>query len=177
MARIRSFSTEQASREELSLIRDLLSDAFEGDFSAEDWAHTMGGHHIIAADEGVLLAHAAVVPRTLEVGGTPMATGYVEGVATRRSTQRRGYASRVMAESATLIRSHYEMGALSTGRHYFYQRLGWERWRGPTFVRTQDGLLRSEEDDDGLMVLRFGPSAEVDVRAAISCEERPGDDW
>jgi hypothetical protein len=32
-------------------------------------------------------------------------------------------------------------------------------------------------EDDGVMVLRFGPSAAIDLHASMSCDERPGDDW
>ena len=60
----------------------------------------------------------------------------------------------------------------------FYERLGWERWQGPTYVRTAVGELhRTEEDDDGVMVLRTGPTADLDLTGPLACEERPGDDW
>ena len=124
-----------------------------------------------------MLAHASVVPRVLEVAGRPLRTGYVEAVATAPGRQGEGLGSAVMAAATDEIRAHYELGALGTGRHSFYERLGWERWRGPTFVRTSRGLLRTAEDDDGVMVLRHGASAEVDLAAPISCEERAGDDW
>ena len=70
------------------------------------------------------------------------------------------------------------LGALSTGAHAFYGRLGWERWRGPTYVRTSGGAIeRTEDEDDGVMVLRFGPSADLDLTLPICCEDRPGDAW
>lgn len=52
----------------------------------------------------------------------------------------------------------------------------WERWQGPTFARDGAELIRTEEDE-GVMVLRFGPSESIDLRAPISCEARAGDDW
>jgi len=66
---------------------------------------------------------------------------------------------------------------LSTGRHEFYQRLGWERWLGPTFVRRGEALVRTPDEDDGIMVLRFGRSRDTDLTAPIACEAREGDDW
>ncbi len=50
---------------------------------------------------------------------------------------------------------------------------------GPTFVRDGDQLERGEDEDedDGIMVLRFGASAEVDLTASITCQARVGDDW
>jgi aminoglycoside 2'-N-acetyltransferase I len=75
-----------------------------------------------------------------------------------------------MAEVGTIVRREFELGALSTGAHRFYERLGWQRWRGPTFV----GDVRSDEEDDGVMVLAVTP---VDLGAPISCDPRRGDDW
>jgi aminoglycoside 2'-N-acetyltransferase I len=103
--------------------------------------------------------------------------GYVEGVATRRDRQRKGLGSLVMAEVARVVRSTFELGVLSTGQRDFYERCGWERWRGPTYVRDRTQLVRTADDDDGIMVLRFGSSAAIDVTALIACERRPGDDW
>ena len=59
----------------------------------------------------------------------------------------------------------------------FYTRLGWEAWRGPTYVRHAIELVRSETDDGGVMVLRFGLSTSVDLASSIACETRDGDDW
>ena len=162
----------------LSEIRSLLDDAFGGEFSNDDWDHALGGWHVVLTDgEGRVLAHAAVVPRLLEVAGRPYRTGYVEGVATLPDRQGRGLGSVVMAEVSALVRTSFDVGALSTDRHGFYERLGWERWRGPTFARLDHQVVRSEDDDDGVMVLRFGASRDLDLEAAISCERRSGDDW
>jgi len=177
MTRLERFTTDGTSRERLDEIRRLCDLAFEGDFSAQDWSHAVGGSHIVAIDDGAVVAHAAVVPRLIEVAGRPFRTGYVEAVATDPARQRRGLGSYVMAETAIVVRSEYELGALSTGLYDFYGRLGWERWQGPTYVRHGSGLIRTEEEDDGVMVLRFGPSANISLTDAISCEARSVDDW
>jgi aminoglycoside 2'-N-acetyltransferase I len=161
----------------LTAIRRLLIRAFEGDFSEEDWEHTLGGWHVVVADGGIALTHAAVVPRVLEVADRAFHAGYVEGVATAPVRQRQGFGSLAMVEVSEVLRSQFEMGALSTGLHGFYARLGWERWQGPTFVRHGSEAIRTEEEDEGVMVLRFGPSKDIDLTAPISCEGRPGDDW
>lgn len=167
----------EASDELLAAIHRLLIEAFGGHFDDADWDHALGGHHVVVADGGIVVAHASVVPRTLEVDGRPFRSGYVEAVATTPSEHGRGLASLAMAEVATLLRHTYEFGALSTGSHGFYERLGWERWRGPTYVRRGPVTDRSKDDDDGVMVLRFGSSAAVDRAAALACEGRAGDDW
>lgn len=159
-------------------MRHLLVEAFDGDFSDDDWEHTLGGWHVlVVADDDVMVAHAAVVPRVLYASGEPWRVGYVEGVATAPGKQRAGSGSLAMAEISVLIRHEFEMGALATGSHEFYERLGWERWQGPTFVRRGSEVVRTADDDDAIMVLRFGPSAAVDVTMPLTCEGRRGDDW
>lgn len=177
MVRVQSFTSSEASPQTLANIRELLQHAFENGFSAEDWAHTIGGHHVTVNDDGALVAHAAAIPRRLHIGRRPYSAGYVEGVATRADVRSRGYGSLAVSELATTIRRFYEIGALSTGRPSFYERRGWERWRGPSYVRAGSRLIRTEDEDDGLLVLRFGPSATVDLTASIACEARTGDDW
>jgi aminoglycoside 2'-N-acetyltransferase I len=175
---VRVFPTAEASCDLLDEIRRLLDAAFAGQLTDEDWEHTIGGRHIVvqAGDaDGEIVAHAAVVPRILEAGGRFFRTGYVEGVAT--APKRQGFGTLAMTEAGELIRRDFEIGALGTDAHEFYERLGWEHWRGPTYVRRGSGVTRSKADDDGVMVLRFGPSRAVELTTAISCEERPGDDW
>lgn len=155
----------------------LLRDAFVHDFGDDDWEHALGGEHVIVDVDGRPVAHAAVVPRLLELGERGVRTGYVEAVGTATAVQGRGFGRLIMREIDAIVRRDFEMGALATGEHEFYARLGWERWRGPTSVRRGDRLVRSPEEDDAIMVLRFGPSAEVDLDGPIACAERSGDDW
>ena len=177
MTRIRALATEDVSPELLVQVRDLLHRAFDGDFSHDDWEHTVGGTHFLVWDGDSLVSHASVVPRVLEVASRPLNVGYVEGVATHPAHRRRGFASVAMAAATDLIRSLYEMGGLGTDLYSFYERFGWERWKGATYVRRTEGLFHSAEEDGYVMVLRFGPSADLDLWAPISCDERSGDDW
>lgn len=137
----------------------------------------MGGWHVVALNGETVVSHAAVVPRTIGVGDVLFAAGYVEGVATTPHRQRQGLGSQVMAQGADLIRQEFDLGVLSTSRADFYRQLGWERWQGPTFVRDGAQLVRTADEDDGIMVLRFGPSQTIDLDAPISCDARSGDDW
>jgi aminoglycoside 2'-N-acetyltransferase I len=194
MPEVRLVETRQLSAGEQGAIRQLLNEAFEGDFTEDDWQHALGGWHAIIADADRVVAHAAVVPRSLfvsgrrgqslspETGTVPsprqLRVGYVEAVAVTPSLQRRGLGTAVMASMTDLVRGHFELGALSSGEWGFYERLGWERWRGPTFVRTPDGKRqRTVEDDDGVMVLRCATTRDIDVTADITCEARSGDSW
>lgn len=177
MPDVRLLLTPAVPAELLTEIRHLLVEAFEGTFSEEDWRHTLGGWHVVVAESGTVVSHAAVVPRDLHVGDRPVRAGYVEGVATAPGRQRQGFGSLALAGAGQVLHDRFEFGALSTGRHAFYERLGWERWQGPTVVRHGSELIRSEEDDDGVMVLRFGSSHDVDLRAPLSCADRAGDAW
>ena len=160
-------------------IEDLWAAAFGPSFDANDAAHAMGGTHaLLLGDRDELIAHASVVRREIVVGRRPFLSGYVEGVATDPTRQGAGHGSAVMEAIADVIRAEHELGVLSTGRTPFYERLGWERWVGPTYVIWVDGgRRRTADEDDGIMVLRFGPSADIDLSLPIACEDRPGDAW
>ena len=177
VAEVKVFRTDDAPVGLLDEARAVVLAAFDGGFSEDDWDHALGGWHAVVTDAGRVVSHASVILRELEIGDRKFAAGYVEGVGTDSATRGQGYGSLGMTEINKIIRSDFEIGALSTEAHPFYERLGWERWRGPTFVRSATGLTRTEDEDDGIMVLRFGPSASVDLTASISCEERSGDDW
>ncbi len=177
MKKVSALATREVSRATLAEIRRLLLTTFEQDFSDEDWEHTVGGYHFIVEEGGSLVAHASVVERSLEIGSRSLRVGYVEGVGTAPARQREGFGSAAMTAASDHIRSNYEMGALGTDLFNFYDRFGWEKWSGPTYVRRAEGPFHSTEDDGYVMVLRFGPSADVDLSAPISCDERAGDDW
>lgn len=169
-----SDALDQGVRRELDR---LWAAAFDGEFGAEDRDHAYGGVHVLADVGGRLVAHASAVPRTILVGGIAFDCGYVEAVATVPDLQGTGLGSQVMVRLQEEIRSRWQLGALSTGSPGFYERLGWERWRGPTYVITESGTVRTPEEDDALMVLRFGASASIDLAASITCHDRPGDAW
>lgn len=177
MARLDSFFTTDAEPALLDELHALCVRAFDGDFDVEDWEHGLGGRHFVAYEAGMPRAHASVVPRTLEVARRPLQVGYVEAVATEPGHQGRGFGTVVMEGAGQWIRASYDMGALATGEFHFYERLGWERWTGPTYVRDGVTHVRSEDADGAIMVLRFGPSEGIGLDAAISCEARSGDDW
>jgi len=162
---------------ELTAVRRLLDDAFDGDFSEDDWANALGGTHVLLSQDDVSVSHASVVPRCLLVGGRQVSAGYVEAVATRADRRRNGFATQVLIEVARVIGEGYELGALSTGMPTLYERVGWQRWLGPTFASAPGGLRRTAEDDGGVMVLRTDAAERLDLHAAIACDWRRGDVW
>jgi aminoglycoside 2'-N-acetyltransferase I len=170
-------ATAEFSGEDLRLIRDLLDAAFDGSFSDDDWEHTVGGLHVVARQDGGTVAHAAVVPRTLVAGDRPLSVGYVESVATRRDCRHRGHATRAMQAVGRIIARGYDLGALSTGVAELYRPLGWESWRGPTYVQAPDGPMRTADEDDAVMVLRTDRTRDIDLTASLTCDWRAGDVW
>jgi aminoglycoside 2'-N-acetyltransferase I len=170
--------TAEMAPEALAAVRALLVEAFAGDFSADDWDHTTGGRHVVAVDgAGAPRAHAAVVERPLDVGDRRLRAGYVEAVATRPASQGDGMGSAVMRIVGDLLRADFELGALATGVHGFYERLGWERWRGPAYVRREHEVVRVPHEDDAIMVLRCAATAQLDLTLPISCDDRAGEAW
>ncbi|WP_121255589.1 GNAT family N-acetyltransferase [Nocardioides ferulae] len=172
-------ASHELAPERLAALRSLWQASFPHRFTADDEQHALGGVHAVAwTPEGEPVAHASVVPRTILVGGgAPIAAGYVEAVCALPSRQLRGLGSAVMRLLGDeLVRRHH-LGVLSTGAHHFYERLGWERWLGPSYVISGGRARRSRDDDDGLMVLRFGPTATLSRTQMIACHDRPGDAW
>jgi len=101
----------------------------------------------------------------------------LEAMATRPALQGRGIGTEVLRAVNDHIVDACELGALDTGSEWFYRRLGWLRWRGAAFVRTADGVFRTEDEDGNIMVLPTPASGPLDVEASITCDWRPGDVW
>lgn len=179
MLTIEQRSTAELTSIEVRRLRELLDAAFLGDeaFSEDDWQHALGGTHLVGRLDGDIVAHAAVVRRRLEAGTLPLLTGYVEAVAVAPELQRQGHGTALMQEVARVIGPAYELGALGTGVQPFYERIGWERWLGPTYVRTSAGLERTPDEDGGILVLRTARTPALDLSSSLSCEWRPGDAW
>ena len=179
MTRLWRATTTELTTEELAALRELLFEAFGGRFDEHDWEHTLGGTHVLALEGDKAVAHGAVVPRWLVAGERGVRSGYVEGVATREDRRGRGLGTLVMREVGRVVEEGYELGALADGSRIpgFYQRLGWETWRGPTFVAAPAGTVRTAEDDGGILVLRTPASPELDLGDPLVCDWRAGDVW
>ena len=175
---VRAAGTPDLGVSDLAQLLDLFRACWPGgDFTTDDVAHAMGGVHWLAEADGRIVGHASVVPREVHVDGVPLRTGYVEAVATHPSWQRRGVASRLMELANAHIAATYEVGALSTDIPVVYARCGWEPWRGTTWVRTAAGLVRTEDDDDGIMILQTPSTPMLALDGTLSVEWRAGDAW
>lgn len=176
MVDVRVAHTADLSPADLTAVRELLDAAFDGDFSDDDWDHTLGGMHAMAWSGATLVGHAAVVQRRFLYEGRALRTGYVEGVAVHADHRRQGLGAAVMAPVERVIRAAYDLGALSSSEIGvpFYAARGWQRWQGPTWALTPTGRERTEEDDDSVYVL---PVTAVVHTNALTCDWRDGDLW
>lgn len=155
----------------------LLIDAFEGEFTEDDWDHALGGMHALVYYRGALIAHAAVVQRQLTYRGAPLRTGYIEGVAVREDWRGQGLGTALMNGAEQIIRGAYPLGALrpSEQARQLYLDRGWLCWRGPTSVLAPGGSTRTPDDDGRVFVLPV--TVEVDPTADLMCDWRTGDVW
>lgn len=172
-APVRRAGTQELDPATLDELRALLDAAFEGGFDDNDFDHGLGGTHLLVEADRHPLAHASVVSRRLYVADRVLRCGYVESVATQPSHQGRGLGRAVMGAAADVVRSGFEIGALSTGVPGFYEKLGWRLWLGPVHVVVDGAWVPA---DDCVMVLDVGTEP-IDVRAPIAVDRRAGDSW
>lgn len=161
----------------LGAARALLDTAFEGEFTDDDWDHSLGGMHALLWEASDLIGHAALVQRRLLHGGRALRAGYVEGVAVRADRRGRGHGAALMDAVERMLRGGYALGALSASEEAlgFYAARGWQLWAGPTFALTPTGAVRTPEEDGSVFVLPL--SVPLDHHAALACDWRDGDVW
>ncbi|MGE3856946.1 MAG: GNAT family N-acetyltransferase [Dehalococcoidia bacterium] len=162
---------------QLELVHQLLVEVFGREFSSDDWDHTLGGVHALVWEDERLIAHGSVVQRRLTHAGRVLRCGYVEGVAVRENRQRQGFGTTVMDRLEAVILGAYEVGALSASAagFPFYLARGWQPWGGETCAVTPEGLVRTADDDDSVMV--WGATVPLDPASPLACDWRDGDVW
>src|SRR5215204_5773672 len=129
-----------------------------------------GGWHFLAYRADELVSHAAVSTRWLQVEGQPLLkTAYIDAVATLPAYQGQGYGSALLRQLAIGIDREYVIACLATERETFYERLGWQTWRGPLAGRSEQKLIPTP-DQRGIMVLRLSQTPSLDLDAALSIE-------
>ena len=131
-----------------------------------------GGWHFLAYRGEQLVSHAIVTTRWLQPEGQPeLKTAYIDAVATLPAVQGQGYASALLRQMAKDIDSKYVIACLETERITFYERLGWEVWRGPLAGRDKDGLIPTP-DQTGIMVLRLSQTPPLDLDCGLTIEDQ-----
>jgi aminoglycoside 2'-N-acetyltransferase I len=132
----------------------------------------IAGHRIRVQDIAIWHEKQGMSPD--EAGQTALRTAYVDAVATEPDLWGQGIGSAVLERliQETLA---YALVGRSTRRVSFYQRLGWERWRGPLAARTEGGLV---DTPDETVLNRCTPlSPPLDLDSLLTVEWRPGQPW
>jgi aminoglycoside 2'-N-acetyltransferase I len=133
------------------------------------------GLHVLAyADR--LVGHAVVTTRWLQPLGLPvLRTAYVDAVAVPPARQGQRVGSAVMRHLAAAV-GDYDVAGLETERVTFYERLGWEQWRGPLAGRSDHGVIPTP-DQRGVMVLRLPRTPPLDLDAPLTIEAHTTRIW
>ncbi|WP_405794402.1 GNAT family N-acetyltransferase [Streptomyces sp. NBC_01506] len=147
---LRTAHTFELDPATLGEIHALLDDAFDGDFSEEDWTHGLGGVHVLVRDgTGALVAHGSVIQRRLTHAGRSYRVGYVEAVGVRADRRGDGLGGRVMEVLERVIARAYDIGALSASDAgaRLYRSRGWHLWQGRVAALSPDGVVRLPEEE------------------------------
>jgi aminoglycoside 2'-N-acetyltransferase I len=81
-----------------------------------------------------------------------------------------------MRHLAAEIEPEYVIACLETDKEGFYERLGWQTWRGPLAGRSENGLVPTPEQH-GIMVLRLSETPALDFDSLLTIECQPGRIW
>ena len=180
MPDVRVAEAGELSKGELAAAEALVRAAFGSGFRSHDWLHGVAGVHVVVSENGVLLAHASVVARTVGHDGRDFGTGYVEAVAVDERHRGRGLGRLVMDHAESVIRARYGIGALNAVQSAvpFYAGRGWLPWHGPTMADTPDGLVDTYDAADRILLFPTpGEPAEFAETAPLICDWRVGDLW
>lgn len=160
----------------LGAIKNLLSDAYEDDFSEEDWLHTFGGVRFLGTINREIVAHGSVVPRKISINDELIAVGYLEGIAVSSNHQGQGVGRQLLSSISDFCLSEYQISMLSTDEFDFYGNFGWKQFKGKSGVLLGTEVILTPDEDEGLMYLigKTGSSQEI---LTAYCDSREGDHW
>jgi len=131
--------------------------------------------HLLAHLDDELVGHAVVTTRWLQHDEGPLLrTAYVDAVSTSPRHQGLGIGSAVMRHLAAVV-TEYDIACLETEVFAFYERLGWERWRGSLAGRSEEGLIPTP--DDGVMILRLPRTPNLDLNGLLTVDRTPARIW
>ncbi|WP_335939557.1 GNAT family N-acetyltransferase [Streptomyces sp. PTD5-9] len=169
--------THQLTPAELDEIKAFLETAFEGEFSEDDWDHTLGGVHAYVRDDSGVLAHGSVGQRRVVLAGRSYRVGYVEAVAVRADRRREGLGGRVMAALEGVVDRAYAFGALSASEEGagMYAGRGWWVWPGRIAVQGPRGIERLPDEEGSTYVRGVAGGALPAATGELVFDWRDGD--
>lgn len=168
--------TDDLSPGELQELRHMLEQTFGERYDDAAWGHCLGGNHFFLRYGGRLVSHVSLVPRLFEQGGQQLRGVYGESMATVPELQGKGIGSIVAAMATADVLLHYEIGAFAASKYHFYERLGWRKWSGPTFVMTSAGREPAAPGRGAVMAL-LPVGSKVDPNGDLTTDWRNGDIW
>jgi aminoglycoside 2'-N-acetyltransferase I len=173
---IRIRLTRELDARARATIVELCTAAYQADFSPLFYDLPPDGLHFIAYLDEQIVSHAVVTTRWLQPERRPiLRTAYVDTVATLPAYQRRGYGSAVMDELTADI-STYDIACLKTDRMGFFERLGWQRWRGSRAGRAGHELIPTPTQEN-IMILRLAKTPPLDLDRMLTIEIQAGRIW
>jgi len=171
---VKVLKTEELDADTRNAIIDLCVIAHQEDDFKNLFSYVpAGGLHFLAFQDDQLVSHAMVTTRWLQPEGQPLLkTAYIDAVATLPAQQGLGHGSAVMGQVANTIDDEYLLACLETDRVRFYERLGWQIWRGPLAGRSEQGLIPTPEQE-GILILRLSqtPTLNLDSLLTIECQD------
>jgi aminoglycoside 2'-N-acetyltransferase I len=175
---VTSYRTEELSEETRSAIIEFCVATHQKEDFRNLFAYvSSGGWHSLAYSDGVVVSHAMATTRWLQPGGHPLLkTAYVDAVSTLPAYQGKGFGSVVMRRLAAEIEHEYMIACLETDREPFYERLGWQGWRGLLAGRNENRLVPTPHQRRiTVYLLSKTPSLDFDSMLTIECQ--PGRIW
>lgn len=169
-------STDQLTQVELRELRSMLEETFGSRYDDVTWEHCLGGRHYLLRYQGRLVSHVSLVPRLFEQGDRSINGVYGESMATIPQLQGKGIGTIPAAVATADIRLNYELGAFSASKYHFYERLGWRKWAGQTFVLTKSGRRPAAPDRGAVMAL-LPEGTTIDPYLDLTTDWRAGDIW
>ncbi|BBC38366.1 hypothetical protein SGFS_096600 [Streptomyces graminofaciens] len=173
---IETRTTEELGKGGRAELRTMLEGCFGERYGDTAWQHCLGGIHYLLRYRGELAAHGSLVPRWFKQGNVALRGMYGESMATVPHLRHRGLGSIVVAMATAEIRLHHEIGVFAASKYEFYERQGWQKWRGPTFVRTDEETLPAAPAR-GAVMFRLPVDSSVNPDADLTTDWRDGDIW
>lgn len=170
MLRVHSARTENLTADvRAAIVQVCIAAHAEPDFQNLFDYVLSGALHFLAYRDTELVSHAMVTTRWLQYETQPlMKTAYVDAVATLPAYQGQGYGSAVMRLLASEMED-YTVACLETDKIGFYERLGWQVWRGALAGRSEQGLVPTPQQT-GIMVLTLPQTPPLDFDAGLTIE-------
>lgn len=144
----------------------LCGEAYEEDFSELMAGYGESAVHVIGFEGETIASHGLWVPCRVRAGERDLRAASVEALATRPSHQGRGLGGAVLRRIVDEAAGRgFELCLLWAFDVGWYERRGWELWRGPVAELGEEGLVPLTGDD--VMIHRLPRTPALDLGAPL----------